>query len=157
MTEGEQRHRYRNELQFYTAIGGGIFFDFIAIAQIVRTIGRSGSVQMYVILFYVALLVGLTIVASKMALATVIASPNGVHVVNTFSSFDLAWEQIDRFDLGRYGKVMSEVCRIHTRDGRVLPAIAVQENHIGGGSAVRMVEELNKELAEQRGEPAASS
>jgi hypothetical protein len=150
-----ESRRYRNELQFYLAIGMCALLGVMAMGGVLHAT-KHGFGQIYVMLLYAIMCVGGVLIFGKMALVTVVTSGGGVHVTNTFSSFDLQWREIDHFDLGPYGRVMSEVCRIHLKNGRIVPAISVQENHIGGGSAVRMVDELNKELAEHAAEPQAA-
>jgi hypothetical protein len=67
-----------------------------------------------------------------------------------FSSFDLKWSQIERFDIGRSG-MLPAVCRVHMKDGRVLRAFGIQESNYSAarrlGAAKAMAEDLNKELA----------
>lgn len=74
----------------------------------------------------------------------------GFMSLNMFSSFDLEWSQIERFEFGRAG-IVPGVCRIHTKSGKVRNAFGISESNYsavrGGGAANRMVEELNKELS----------
>jgi hypothetical protein len=142
-----ERHVYRNELQFYMAIGMCILAGMMMMGGVLHAVKHSFVLGM---LFVAINCIMIVVVFGRMALTVVIASGSGVHVANMFSSFDLQWGEIDHFDLGAHGKVMSQVCRVHLNNGRVLSAFAVQENRIGGGSAVRMVDELNRELETRR-------
>ncbi len=82
----------------------------------------------------------------RKAFAKVEARPSGIRVVNTLSSFDLAWEEIDRFEIGRW-RWASAVLLAKTRSGALRPAFAVGEVRFCGGSpARRIAAELNAEL-----------
>jgi hypothetical protein len=84
--------------------------------------------------------------SARVASARISTSSNGIHVVNVFSSSRLAWDQIDKFDIGRSG-IIPLVCRIHLRDGTTIHAFGIQERtNFPNGSAQGMANALNQEL-----------
>ena len=59
------------------------------------------------------------------------------------------WEEIKGFDIGRSG-LLPMVCRIHMRDGMMMHAFGIQETNLRTGAAKRLVDALNRELAERQ-------
>ena len=94
--------------------------------------------------------------------AGIFTSSAGVHVTNILRSFDLRWEEIDRFEIGRW-KVIQRACLIHLRDGETRFAAGIGESaNLPNGAAEAMVEELNAELQREQAnavqnDPLASS
>lgn len=87
----------------------------------------------------------------RAAFAKLEVDPSGIRVVNTLSSFDLEWPQIDRFEIGRWRWARAALL-IKTRDGRSRPALAVGEVNFGKGHPARdIAEELNEELHRRLG------
>lgn len=85
----------------------------------------------------------------RLAFSKVDAFEKGIHVTNIFSSFDLAWDQIDQFSIGRWS-LLPYVCLIHLSDGEMLHATGIEEStNFANGSAQTIVDELNRELVER--------
>jgi hypothetical protein len=63
----------------------------------------------------------------KAVLSSVRVTATGLTVVNTFHTYRLTWQEIDRIELGRY-KVSFVFCLIYATDGRVIPAIGLASN-----------------------------
>lgn len=83
----------------------------------------------------------------RLARAGIVASGEGIYVANFASSFNLRWEEIERFDIGRWS-FLPYVCLIHLRDGEVRHAFGIEEStQRPNGSAEEIIEELNNELA----------
>lgn len=73
----------------------------------------------------------------------------GIRVHNVFSTFELPWQDIARFGMGRSG-LLPYVCLIHLRDGSRKHAAGIQERtNFPSGSGEEMAEELNAELAKR--------
>lgn len=85
--------------------------------------GRAHSTAGFVLGGVVLLVLGIPI--ARAALAAVIVTDLGVTVRNPFRTFAIAWGEIVAFELGRY-KILGRVCLIRCRDGKVLPAFAIQ-------------------------------
>ncbi|MGB7587555.1 MAG: hypothetical protein WBM00_02485 [Solirubrobacterales bacterium] len=81
----------------------------------------------------------------RYAQSSLTARSGGIRVSNPWSRFELPWQAIRRFEIGRW-KLSSAVCLIRLRDGTVKAAIGVAEGRLSTGSAERMVAELNEEL-----------
>ncbi|MDQ3724685.1 MAG: hypothetical protein M3335_02140 [Actinomycetota bacterium] len=89
---------------------------------------------------------------ARLFFAGIFTSPRGIRVANIFKSFDLRWDEIQRFEMGRW-KVIPRTCLIHLRDGRIKHAAGVEESaNFPSGSAEKMVEELNDELSRRVGQ-----
>jgi hypothetical protein len=85
-------------------------------------------------------------VGGRLAWSAIFTSPRGIHVANFMSSFDLRWEEIERFAIGRW-KLLPYVCLIHLKNGKVKHAFGIEEStQRPDGSADEMAEELNHEL-----------
>jgi hypothetical protein len=83
----------------------------------------------------------------RYAQSNMTAEETGISVNNPWSRFQLDWEDIARFEIGRW-KLSSAICLIHEVGGRVRPAVGIVESsNFPNGSAKCMVDELNKELA----------
>ncbi len=82
----------------------------------------------------------------RYAQSKLMATDEGIRVSNPWSRYELSWEQIDRFELGRW-KVNRAMCRVCTVEGSVRPAVGIAEGNFSTGSAGRMVDDLNDELA----------
>jgi hypothetical protein len=135
-------------------VGGvlfGLIFGGIAIATAAVNFEKTGTV-----IFNVVLLLATVAFAYRFARARAIASPDGLHVINLMGSFDLDWEEIDRFEIGRW-KLLPAVCLIRLRNGETSHIYGIEENYfLSGESGRRMVDELNAELSEYRGSAAAT-
>jgi hypothetical protein len=92
-----------------------------------------------------------TFVFVRLLWAGIFTSSEGVHIANVFESFDLQWNEIQRFEMGRW-KVIPRTCLIHLRDGRVKHAAGVEESvNFPKGDAEKMVDDLNDQLSERLG------
>jgi hypothetical protein len=79
------------------------------------------------------------------------SSERGIEVRNVFSTFELPWREIERFEIGRSG-LFPLVCLIHLRDGSRRHAFGIQERgNFPNGSAQALTQELNAELARRAG------
>jgi hypothetical protein len=93
-------------------------------------------------------------VALRGAACRVLATETGVEVRNLFGGFSLTWQEIEHFEIGRWG-LLGAVCLIQTRGGRTLHAFAIQQNNavenLSKHPVMQLVEELNNELASNAG------
>jgi uncharacterized membrane protein YraQ (UPF0718 family) len=90
-----------------------------------------------------------TFILARLLFAAIWVLPSGLRVANLFETFDLQWQDIERFEMGRW-KILPRTCLIHLRDGRVKHAAGVEESvNFPKGDAVKMVEQLNGELREK--------
>lgn len=136
---------FRSRSQLIGGIVGGIFFDGLAIGVLLGGRERTSAV-----IFGVAFFLICTWVFGRLAWAAVYTSEEGIHVLNIFSSFDLKWDEIQRFDIGRW-KLLPYVCLIHLRDGDQTHAFGLQEStNFPNESAKKMIAELTEELASRR-------
>ena len=145
-----EARRYRNPSPaILTTFALGV--DVVMISQVVGGAGHHTTAGTIFAVLFVLLL---TPISLRTAWAGVFASRDKIHVRNVFGSFDLRWEEVERFDIGQSG-FFPQVCRIHARDGRVLRALGIQENNIAlvrpkaKRPAQRLVSELNEELAKR--------
>ena len=94
-------------------------------------------------------LVIITFALGRLAWSAVFAAHDSIRVANIFRTFDICWQEIDHFDLGRSG-IFPAVCRIHKKDGSVVRAFGIQESNYSAmrklSAAKQMVEDLNREL-----------
>lgn len=81
----------------------------------------------------------------RCAQAKLVTTDEGVRVSNPWSRFELRWEEIDRFELGRW-RINPAVCLVRQIDGEVRPVIGLAESNFRTGAVARDVEELNREL-----------
>jgi hypothetical protein len=82
----------------------------------------------------------------RLGQSKLVTTEDGVRVSNPWSRYELRWEQIDRFELGRW-RLNPAVCLIRHVDGSIKPAIGVAEGNLGTGSAQKSVDALNDQLA----------
>lgn len=130
---------YQSKLPMVGGAFGTVAFFFIGVSALMAapsvsqkviggTFGLATSVCMY-----------------RYARSNLAALPDGIRVCNPWSRFELPWQDIRVFEIGRW-KLSSAVCLIYLRDGTVKPAIGVAESNLSTGSAQRVVAELNEEL-----------
>ena len=80
----------------------------------------------------------------RFALCRVIASDDGVRVVNLLHTVQLRWDEIDGFEVTPYGP-----CQIGLKDGKRLSMTGIQQKNISGMLGTqntperRMIDELN--------------
>lgn len=85
----------------------------------------------------------------RLALSGVFTSENGVRVANLLSSFELEWDDIDQFKIGRWG-IFPYVGLIRLRNGEQKHALGIQERtNFPDGSGEEMVSKLNSEVRER--------
>lgn len=77
-----------------------------------------------------------------------VTTEDGVRVSNPWARHELRWEQIDRFELGRW-RINPAVCLIRHVDGGVTPVIGVGEGNLATGYAQKSVDALNVELGKR--------
>lgn len=120
-----------------------------AISAIFRASGDA-SILIQAVLYGAAS----TFFFGRLLWAGVFVSPNGLHIANVFGSFDLKWEDVEGFEMGRW-KILPLTCLISLRDGRIKHAVGIEESaRFPRGDGVKMVEELNEELRQySRQEP----
>jgi hypothetical protein len=80
--------------------------------------------------------------------SNLMTTADGVRVSNPWSHYELRWEQIDRFELGRW-RISSAVCLIRGVDGEIRPVVGIAEGNLASGSAQKTVDELNDELSKR--------
>lgn len=100
----------------------------------------------------IAIVIG-TLLGARATLSAIIATREGIRVVNLFKNIKFTWNEIDSFDIGQFG-LLPQVCRIHTKDGKIWRAIGIQEMNVSllqsqdKRPARKIVEQLNQELAD---------
>jgi hypothetical protein len=121
---------------------GGLVFGGIFLGTAIEHRQEGGFVA-----FNLLFLFATVAFAYRFARARAIASPDGLHVINLMGSFDLAWDEIDRFEIGRW-KLLPAVCLIRLRNGETSHIYGIEENYfLSTRSGRRMAEELNAELS----------
>jgi hypothetical protein len=89
----------------------------------------------------------------RFALARMVTSSDGVFVANVFSNRSLRWDEIERFEIGRW-TIFPYVCLIRLRNGRTTHAFGIQERtNFPDGSGESMADEMNTELRERQAAP----
>jgi hypothetical protein len=112
----------------------------------------TGSGSPGLLAYEVVSMVAITLIGLRAALCSIVLSQAGIRVVNVFKTSRFSWSEIGRFDLGRSG-LFPQVCRVHTKDGRVLRAFGIQEANISRlqpvakRPAAMIVTQLNEEMA----------
>lgn len=134
---------YQSKLPMVGGAFGAVAFFFIGASALIA----APSVAQKVI--WGAFGLATSVCMYRYAQSNLKAYPGGIRVSNPWSRFELPWQDIRRFEVGRW-KVSSAVCLIHLRDGTVKPAIGVAEGNLSNGAAERMVAELNDELDVRR-------
>jgi hypothetical protein len=150
----DKGHRvYRSRSQLIVGIFAMVMFDLFAVATIAHNPHRLETIYLQSSIIILS-----TIIFGRLAWAAVTIKDERLQVANIFSSFNLQWDQIERFELGRSG-ILPSVCRIRLKDGRTRSALGISESNYsamrGRGAAGQMVEELNHELV-VRNEPSSS-
>ena len=93
------------------------------------------------------------IVGVRFARCRVIAGDEGVRVVNLKNTLDLRWDEIEHFEVARFG-----ACPIRLKNGRTVLMTGIQQKNISGMLDTQdtperqMIDELNAVLAERQGE-----
>lgn len=142
--KGSDLHTYRSKSQVIFGIIGILFFNALIIGMM------ADYHRTRTFIFGGLFLFANTYINVRAATAAVISSESGVRVRNVFGSFDLKWDEIQRFDIGRW-KLLPYVCLIHLRDGGRTHAFGLQEStNFPNESAKRMTDELNEELTSRR-------
>lgn len=146
MLNSDQRERpptkYRNREQLVICVAAVVIVNALnAIA-----IAGGGGEEAGLVIGRVSFSAVFTTVGLRAGFSFLSMTKTGVHVSNTFSSFDIKWAEIDQFVIGRW-KLLPYVCLIILKNGRTLHATGVQEARVGDGSAQDMVADLNTELA----------
>jgi hypothetical protein len=135
---------YRTRSQL---IGGIVIIavaNLIALEKVLSNLDHPPTIYIGILFSVIFSTVG-----GRLAWSAVFTSPDGIHVANFVSSFDLRWEEIEKFDIGRW-KLLPYVCLIHTKNGDVKHAFGIEEStQRPNGSAEEMAEELNRELAKR--------
>ncbi len=148
LRRNDARCVYRSRSQLIAGIGGLVLYNLLAIA----TIAHKPTIR--TIAFQVVAILFTTIVFGRLALAAIFVRDDKLRVINLLSSFEVKWDQIEHFGLGRAG-ILHGICRIYMQDGRVRNAFGVSESNYsavrGLGVAQQMVEELNGELRAHQG------
>lgn len=130
---------YQSKLPMVGGAFGTIAFFFIGVSALVA----APSVAQKVI--WGAFGLAMSACMYRYAQSNLMARSGGIRVSNPWSRFERPWQDIRRFEIGRW-KFSSAVCLIHLQDGSVKPAIGIAEGNLSNGSAQRMVIELNEEL-----------
>jgi hypothetical protein len=130
-----------------TLISGAVWIviaNAIAVGAIVQDPGSTALVLLAV--GYSAIT---TTICWRLMWSGIFVMQDGIHVANIFSSYDVPWASIERFEIGSW-KINRQTCIVQTRDGRARPANGLQEStNFPNGSAEKMVDELNRERPAQ--------
>jgi hypothetical protein len=139
------RRVYRSRSQLVFGVVIAVIFDALAVGVVLEHPSRTRT-----LIVGGLLVLAITYVSFRVAAAAVIASDSGIRVRNVFSSFDLDWDEIVRFDIGRW-KLLPYVCLIHLSDGRLRHAFGIEEStNVPNEAAKRTAGELNQELTDRR-------
>ncbi len=143
-SERPSRRFYSRSQVVAVEITGAIFlFIFVS--------GLLASDTIGIRIFILVVILGMGVVAVRIIRSGVEAFDRSVRVKNVFSTYELSWREIDRFEVGQSG-LLPMVCLIHLKDGSKKHAFGIQERtNFPDGSAEAMVDELNAELARRVG------
>lgn len=136
---------YRDRLQTVWMIGFVLLYEIAMLALVKRASAYSSVLP---VIIGTVMLAGL-VLGGRVAWSAVVVADDCICVRNPFSSYRLPWDEIESFRIGRSG-ILSAVCLIHVKDGRLLHAFGIQERRLATGMASRMVERLNVELSARR-------
>lgn len=143
MTTGSSRV-YRSRGPIFWVLGVGLLTELISGLRALNPATRYPAL-------WAATMVMIGLVVLRFVVLRLTAEDRGIHVINFFRSYRLSWNEIERFDIGTVG-LLRGVCRIYMVDGKRRSANIVAENsNFRNGSAQRMVDELNAELARRVG------
>lgn len=131
---------YQSKAQMVGGAVGAVAFFFLGTSCLIAAPSIAQK------LVYGAIFLTSSAALYRYAQSNLVATDEGVRVNNPWSRYELRWEQIDRFELGRW-KINRAMCRIRTVKGNIRPAVGIAEGNFSVGSAGRMVDELNDELA----------
>ena len=147
---GSVLRKYRNREQLVGCVAAVAVVNVINLAAI--TDGVDGVAFLA---GRIAFSVVFTIAGLRAGFSSLTATEDGVRVANTFSNFALRWNEIERFEIGRW-RFLPYACLIHRRDGRRMHSTGIQEARIGNGSAAEIVDGLNAELARRTQTPVSA-
>ncbi|MGC1164489.1 MAG: hypothetical protein WA862_00120 [Solirubrobacterales bacterium] len=147
MAPGERT--YQSKVPMVGAAIGTIIFFFIGASCIIAapSLGQKLGYGSICLLTSAALY--------RYGQSSLVAMEEGVRVGNPWSHYELRWEQIDRFELGRW-RINSAVCLIRQVDDGIKPAVGIAEGNLANGSAQKLIDELNAELAKRTARPISS-
>lgn len=140
-SRGYVMRTYRNREQMVVCAAAVVVVDALNLSALMEG-GQGNSLLVGTILVSILF----TIVGLRAGLSSLKATENGILISNPLSRFSLKWEEIERFEIGRW-KFLPSVCLIYLKDGRKMHASGIQEARIGDFSAANMVDDLNAELA----------
>jgi hypothetical protein len=131
---------YRSKAPMVGAAFGTIMFFFIGASSVIAAPSFAQK------LGYGSICLLTSAALYRYGQSNLVTTEKGIRVSNPWSQYDLRWEQIDRFEIGRW-RINPAVCRIRLVGGGARPAIGVAESNFASGSAQKMVDDLNDELA----------
>jgi hypothetical protein len=131
---------YQSKAQMVGGAFGAIAFFFLGASCLIAAPSIAQK------LAYGAIFLTVSAAMYRYAQSKLMATDEGIRVSNPWSRYELCWEQIDHFELGRW-KVNRAMCRVCTVEGSIRPVVGIAEGNFSAGSAGRMVDELNDELA----------
>lgn len=138
---------YRSRSQSFIIVLAVFAGDVFLASLLVRK-----AIEPWIVLLIAAFIIAQTALGLRTAFAAIFVSKDGIRVTNLFKTFRLPWADIELFDIGRSG-FLPQVCRIHTKDGKVLRAIGIQESNASLlqpedlRPAQKIATQLNQELA----------
>jgi hypothetical protein len=113
--------------------------------------GLFASPYVEVKIFVAASLLFMGVVGVRFIRAGIEVFESGIRVRNVFSTFELPWQDIAKFEIGGAG-LFPMVCLIRLKTGETKHASGIQERtNFPNGSANEMAKELNAELAKRTG------
>jgi hypothetical protein len=150
VTAAEMTKTFRSRSQLVGGVGTAVVGLGLGVGSAISARGPGFAVA-WVLTGVLCAVMGL-----RLASARVCIDEAAVHVHNFFSSFDLKWDDVQKFEMGRWGAFPS-VCLIRLRAGRSEHAFGLQEStNFPNGSAQSMVDQLNDELAGRRSSSSAA-
>ncbi len=138
---------YRSRSQSFVIILAIFSYDVLMLTWLISKPNKPAFTAYAVITMFIITLLGV-----RASLSAVVTLQAGIRVVNVFKTSQISWNNIEMFDIGQSG-LFPQVCRIHTRDGKMLRAFGIQEANVsllqsqGKRPARKIVAQLNQELA----------
>ncbi len=115
---------YRSRSQTFGIVLTIFAYDVLMVTAITTETSKTNVVVYAVITMVIGTLLG-----ARAALGAIIAFPEGIRVVNLFKTLQFPWGDIELFDIGQSG-LLPQVCRIHTKDGKMSRAFGIQEMNV---------------------------
>ncbi len=139
----------------FTMAGALTCYSGMLLVLAISAFGSRARLELWQSILEVSAGAVLIIPAFRLALASVRVRTGGITVVNPFRTYHIAWDQIDRFEIGAYKSAIFEFCLNHLADGKVIPACGLgtvpnQPRRRASVEARQGCDALNERLAMER-------